>query len=191
MPMPDERLPLPALESMTEAQRAAAEQLIAGPRKGVKGPFIPLLRSPELLKRLEKVGEYLRFQSALPPRLAEFATLLVARAWSQQFEWVVHVPLAMKAGTSRETIDALREGRRPASMSDAEARVHDFVGELMTTRSVAQATYDAVVAELGEQGLIDLVGLVGYFTSISMVLNVARTPPEPNAEVELLPALPR
>ena len=186
-----ERLPLPAPESMTEAQRAAAERLRAGPRKAVKGPFIPLLRSPELMNRLEKVGEYLRFQSALPRRLSEFATLLVARAWSQQFEWVMHVPLALDAGTSRETINALREGCRPASMSDAEAKVHDFVCELLNTRGVAQATYESVVAELGEQGVVDLAGIVGYFTSISMVLNVARTPPEPNDEVELLPAFPR
>jgi 4-carboxymuconolactone decarboxylase len=191
MSMSLERLPLPSPESMTEEQRAAAERLRAGPRKAVKGPFIPLLRSPELMNRLEKVGEYLRFQSALPRRLSEFATLLVARTWSQQFEWVTHVPLALAAGTSRETIDALREGCRPESMSEAEAKVHDFVCELLNTRGVAQTTYESVVAELGEQGVVDLTAIVGYFTSISMVLNVACTPPEPNDAVELLPAFPR
>jgi len=191
MPLPQERLPLPSLEAMTEAQRAAANDLIAGPRKGVKGPFIPLLRSPELMTRLQKVGEYLRFQSSLAPRISEFATLCVARSWSQQFEWVVHVPLALKAGTSQEIIDAIREGRRPTSMSLAEAAVYDFVSELLTTKGVAQGTYDAVIGELGDQGLIDLVGVLGYFTSMCMILNVARTPPESGSDVDLLPSLPR
>ena len=191
MLLPDERMPLPPIDAMTEAQRAAANDLIAGPRKGVKGPFIPLLRSPELMSRLQKVGEYLRFHSAVPPNIAEFATLCVARAWSQQFEWVMHVPLALKAGTSKETIDAIHEGRRPTSMSPTEAVVYDFIVELTNTKGVAQATYDAIRSELSEQGLIDLVGILGYFTSMCMVLNVARTPPESGNEIDLLPAFPR
>ena len=93
--MNDDRMPPLPRERMTEAQRAAADELIAGPRKGVKGPFIPLLRSPELMARLQKVGEYLRFDSVLPPRLSEFTTLVVARHWTQQFEWFVHVQLAL------------------------------------------------------------------------------------------------
>jgi 4-carboxymuconolactone decarboxylase len=186
-----ERLPLPSLDAMSETQRAAANELSAGPRKGVKGPFIPLLRSPELMSRLQKVGEYLRFHSAVPPRIAEFATLCVARSWSQQFEWVVHVPLALKAGTSTETVDAIREGRRPSSMSPAEAAVHDFISELMSTKGVAQATYDGVVRELGEQGLIDMLGIVGYFSSMCIVLNVARTPPDSTRDADLLPTFPR
>ena len=123
---------------MNDAQRAAAAELIAGPRKAVKGPFIPLLRSPELLARVQKVGEYLRFDSALPPRLSEFATLIVARTWTQQFEWFVHVPLALAAGTSQSTIDALRDGRRPHDMSDDEALVHDFSVELLQHHGVVR-----------------------------------------------------
>ena len=186
-----ERLPLLSFDTMSEAQRTAANELIAGPRKGVKGPFIPLLRSPELMSRLQKVGEYLRFHSAVPPSIAEFATLCVARSWSQQFEWVMHVPLALNAGTTRETVDAIREGRRPSSMSPAEAVVHDFISELTNTKGVAQATYDSVLRELSEQGLIDLLGILGYFTSMCMVLNVARTPPEPANDIDLLPTFPR
>src|SRR5689334_6447342 len=104
-----ERMPPIPRDRMDEAQRAAADELIAGPRKGVKGPFIPLLRSPQLMARLQKVGEYLRFESALPRRLNEFVTLVVSRAWTQQFEWFTHVPLALQAGTSAKTIDSLRE----------------------------------------------------------------------------------
>jgi 4-carboxymuconolactone decarboxylase len=188
--MPMERMPPIPDDAMNDVQRAAAEALRAGPRKGVKGPFIPLMRSPELMSRLQRVGEYLRFDSALPPRLSEFATLIVSRAWTQQFEWAVHVPLALKAGTSQDTIDAVREGRRPVAMSDDEALVHDFCIELATHRGASDATYAACVARLGEQGVIDLVSLVGYFTMISMVLNVAGTPPEPGAGVAPLPPLP-
>jgi 4-carboxymuconolactone decarboxylase len=185
-----ERMPPLAREAMNDAQRAAADELIAGPRKAVKGPFVPLLRSPALMARLQKVGEYLRFDSVLPPRLSEFATLVVARAWSQQFEWAVHVPLALQAGTSAATVEALRAGRRPGDMSADEALVHDFVVELAAHRGVCDATYEAAAARLGEQGVVDLVALAGYFTLVSMVLNVAGTPAEPGAAVPPLPALP-
>lgn len=186
-----DRLPPLVREAMTEAQRTAADELIAGPRKGVKGPFIPLMRSPELMARLQKVGEYLRFGSALPPRLSEFATLLVARHWTQQFEWFVHVPLALKEGARADTIAALREGARPAAMSQHEALVHDFCTELQQQRGVSDDTYARALQALGEQGVIDLTALVGYFTLIDMVLNVAHTPNEPNEAVAALPPWPR
>jgi len=185
--LPDRMPPIPR-ERMTDAQRAAADELIAGPRKAVKGPFIPLLRSPELMARLQKVGEYLRFGSALPPRLSEFATLVVARQWTQAFEWGVHVPLAIAAGTDPATIAALREGGRPETMSPEEALVFDFLAELEADRGVSDARYAAAVTALGEQGVLDLLGLVGYFTTISMVLNVARTPADAPAGVAPLPA---
>jgi len=188
---PSMRMPPLAREAMNDAQRAAADELIAGPRKGVKGPFIALLRSPDLMARLQKVGEYLRFGSGLPARLTEFATLIVARDWTQQFEWFVHVPLALKEGVSQATIDALREGRRPASMAADETIVYDFVVELVSRRGTCDATYQAGVDRFGEQGVIDLVSLDGYFTLISMALNVARIPEEPNPAVTPLPPLPR
>ena len=186
----EDRMPPIPRERMTDAQRAAADELIAGPRKGVKGPFIPLLRSPELMARLQKVGEYLRFGSALPPRLSEFATLLVARQWTQQFEWGVHVPLAIAAGTDPRTIETLREGGRPSTMSAEEALVYDLVAELDAERGVSDARYAATVAALGEHGVLDLLGLVGYFATISMVLNVARTPADAPAGVVPLPTRP-
>lgn len=184
------RMPPLAREAMNEAQQAAADELTAGPRKGVKGPFIALIRSPQLMARLQKVGEYLRFDSAIPPRISEFATLVVSRDWSQQFEWAVHVPLALAAGVSAETVAALREGARPTSMAADEALVYDFVTELAARRGVSDASYRACVDRFGEQGLIDLVGIVGYFTLVSMVLNVARIPAQPDARVDALPPLP-
>ena len=185
------RLPLIAREQMTDAQRAAADELIAGPRKGVKGPFIALLRSPDLMARLQKVGEFLRFQSSLAARVSEFATLVVSRHWSQQFEWFMHVPLALKAGTSPETIAALREGRRPQSMSAEETVTFDFVTELQANKGVSDETYRQCVECFGEPGVVELTSLVGYFTLISMVLNVAHIPAETVAGIDPLPPLPR
>lgn len=189
MNLPD-RMPPLAREQMDEAQRAAADELIAGPRKAVKGPFIPMLRSPLLMQRLQKVGEYLRFDSALPTRLNEFATLIVARAWSQQFEWIVHAQAAAKAGTSAASIAALREGRRPTDMSDDEALVHDLVTELLAQRGWCDASYARAVARFGERGVVDLAALVGYFATVCGVLNIAHTPPELAEGVAPLPGLP-
>ncbi len=185
------RMPPLASEQMNDAQRAAAAALIAGPRKGVKGPFIALLRSPELMDRLQKVGEYLRFDSVLPAHVSEFATLLVARQWTQQFEWAVHVPLALKAGTAPAAIDAVRDGRRPDTLNADEQLVYDFATELAAHHGVCDATYAAVRARFGEQGCIDLTALIGYFALVSMVLNVAHIPAEPNNGVAALPPLPR
>ena len=185
-----DRMPPLAPDTMDDLQRAASAALIAGPRKGVKGPFIPLLRSPRLLTPLQLAGEYLRFDSALTRRVSEFATLVVSRQWTQQFEWRVHVPLAQQAGTSPETIEALRAGRRPPAMSAEEAFVHDLVIELTTQRGLSDATYAECIARFGERGTIDLVGLIGYFTLMSMVLNVARTPPDDAPGIAALPSLP-
>ena len=185
---PVDRMPPLAEPAMTEAQRNAAQALIAGPRKGVKGPFIPLLRSPELMDALGRVGEVLRFRSALPQRLAEFAMLVVSRDWTQQFEWAVHAPLALKEGVKEETLCQLAQGRRPAGMAVDEALVFDLCTELMRGRGLSDATYAEAVAALGEQGLIDLLATVGYFTTVSMIMNVAHTPAPPGSiPLELLP----
>jgi 4-carboxymuconolactone decarboxylase len=185
-----DRLPPLPYDRLDDAQRAAADELIAGPRKAVKGPFIPLLRSPELLSRVGKLGEHLRFHTVVSPRVSEFATLLVARACTQDFEWGVHVPLALKAGTSAATIDAVREGRRPADMNDDEACVHDFATELLQHHGVSEATYQAALARFGERGVVELASLVGYFVMVSLVLNVAHTPPEAELHVTPLPRRP-
>jgi 4-carboxymuconolactone decarboxylase len=176
-----DRMPPLADAAMNEAQRAAARALIAGPRGGVKGPFIPLMRSPELMDALGRVGEVLRFRSTLPQRLSEFAMLVVSREWTQQFEWAVHVPLALKAGVARETIEGLQEGRRPA-MAEDEARVYDLCHELLRNRGLSNATYVEAVRALGEQGLVDLLATIGYFTTVSMIMNVAHTPAPPGSE---------
>ena len=171
---PDRLPPLPA-GSLSPAQERAAAELASGPRGAVFGPFVPLLRSPDLLSPLQKTGEYLRYKSALPPRLSEFAILIVARRWNQQYEWHVHRPIAERAGVAPETIAAVSEGRRPDHMSVEEAVVHDFLQELQTHRSVSDTTYGRMLEQFGERGVVDLSALCGYYTTLAMVMNVART----------------
>lgn len=186
-----ERMPALSAEEMDPQQKAAAQALIDGPRGAVFGPFIPLLRSPELMDRLQKVGEYLRFQSAVESRLNEFVMLIVSRHWTQQFEWCMHYPLALKAGVKQEVLDALADGARPAGMADDEALAYDLCDELHRTHGLSDATYGRAVAHFGERGVIDMVALIGYFTTVSMVMNVARTPPMTNAAAQPLAAFPR
>ncbi len=185
-----ERLRALDLDEMTAAQRAVAEELIRGPRKGVKGPFIALLRSPELLDRVAKVGEHLRFHSALDPRINEFVTMVVARHLTNQFEWAVHVPLALKAGLAPETAAAVAESRRPDAMAVDEALAYDFAVELLNTHGVSDTTYRRAVEHLGEIGVVELATLVGYFVMVSWVLNVAHTPAPGDADVEPLCPIP-
>ena len=182
-----DRMPPLSPERMTNEQRQAAAELSAGPRGGVRGPFIALLRSPRLMSRLQKVGEYLRYESALEPRLAEFAMLIVARHLTQQFEWQTHYPLALKAGLAKEVAEALAQGARPRGMKPDEEALYDFCGELLQRHGVSDATYQRALEPLGERGVVDLVGLVGYFITVSLVMNVARTPEGETVTVPLEP----
>jgi hypothetical protein len=132
-----ERMSRIAPENMTEAQRKAAAELAAGPRGEVRGPFNVLLRSPELMSPLQKVGEYLRFKCALDRRIAEMATLIAARHWTQVYEWNAHHPLALKAGLKPEVAQAIAEGRRPTGMADDEEVVYDVLTEALQNKSVS------------------------------------------------------
>ena len=178
--------PIPVAE-MTPEQRAVAQEMAAGPRGSVIGPFIPALRSPEFTRRLQKVGEYLRYEPALPPRLREMAILLVARDWTQNFEWDVHAPIAEAEGLPRGIIDAIAAGRRPTPMPHEEALLYGFYMELQQTRAMTDTTYTEAVAAFGEQGVIDLVGIIGYYMTLAMIMNVARTPLAPGRTPALRP----
>src|SRR5262245_48591022 len=184
-----ERMPEIPEAKMTEEQKKAAAELKAGPRGEVKGPFVAFLRSPELMRRVQKVGEYLRFVCPIDKRLGEFAAIIGARAWSQQFEWWAHYRQALAAGLKREIADAVAEGRRPTGMAQDEEILYDFLTELINTKGVCDATYARAVGQFGEQNLIDLIGVVGYYTLLAMVMNVARTG-VPEGKPLPLPALP-
>jgi 4-carboxymuconolactone decarboxylase len=178
-------------ERMSAEQKSAAADLAAGPRGGVRGPFIALLRSPQLMNRLQKVGEYLRYHSVLERRISEFAMLIVSRRLTQQFEWQVHYPLALSAGLHKELADALAQGARPRGMSHDEEVTYDFCAELLQHHGVSDATYRRALECLAEQGVVELAGLVGYFITVSLVMNVAHTPAEPGNGVAPLEPFPR
>jgi 4-carboxymuconolactone decarboxylase len=171
-----DRMPPIPVEKRTEAQKRAIEEFKAARGADISGPFIPLLRSPEVMTRARAMGDYLRFKSSLPPRLSEFVILLTARRWTQQYEWNAHQPLALQAGIARDVVDAIAEGRRPGTMADGEEILYTFWDELQRNQSVSDATYARAVAKFGEAGVIDAVGITGYYTMLAMVLNTARTP---------------
>jgi 4-carboxymuconolactone decarboxylase len=154
---------------------------VAGPRGGVIGPFIPALRSPELMRRLQRLGEYLRYANVLGPRLTELAILLTARAWTQQLEWGYHAASAAEQGIPRRVIAAIARGKQPARMARKDAVVYEFFMALERKKSVGDAIYARAVAAFGEAGVIDLIGVIGYYTTLAMILNVARTPPPKGA----------
>ena len=172
---PDRMPPIPA-ERLTPQQKAVSDELVSGPRGALAGPFVPLLRSPGLMARVQKVGEYLRFESGLPDRIKELAILVVARHWSQGYEWMFHLPLALKAGVERETAQAIAEGRRPVGMTAAEAAAYEFLVELNESKCVGDAAYARALEAFGEAGVVDLTGFAGYYTLLAMTMNVARTP---------------
>ncbi len=185
-----ERLPMMPADAMSDAQREAADALIAGPRKAVFGPFIPLLRSPELMSRVGKVGEYLRFDAVLDVRIRELAMSLVARHVSNQFEWLMHAPLALKAGVPQASLDAIAAGKYPSSAAPDEAAAVDLVTELLQHHGVCDASYAAALRQFGEQGVVELTTLVGYFTMVCWVMNVARTPAQAQPGFDALGAFP-
>ena len=185
-----DRMPPIAPDKLTDAQRKAVEEFKAARSVDISGPFVPLLRSPEVLTRARALSDYLRYRSTLPPRLSELVILMTARAWTQNYEWNAHEPLARQAGLNAAVIKAIADGRRPEGMADDEEILFAFCDELRRNQSVSDPTYARAVAKFGEQGVIDTIGLTGYYTMIAMVLNTARTP-LPAGAPQGLPAFPR
>jgi 4-carboxymuconolactone decarboxylase len=181
----DRMPPIPA-DKMTEAQKQAVAEFTAA-RGTLSGPWVALLRSPEVVNRARGLSDYLRFKSVLPPRLSELVILITARQWTQQYEWNAHQALALKGGLSPAIAKAVAEGRRPEHMAEDEEVAYDFCMELHRNHSVSDATYGRALSKFGEQGIIDMIGLNGYYTLIAMVLNTARTPLPPGAAPALAP----
>ncbi len=166
-------------EEMSEAQKRVHDSLAGGPRGGVRGPFGALLRSPELADRVRELSDYLRFNTSLPARLNELAILITARFWEAEFEWFAHRPLALKGGLPESIANDLAQNRRPANMKPDEELVYDFCTALHRQHFVDDALFKRAVAMLGEQEVVDLIGVSGYYTLVSMVLNVAEIPLPP------------
>jgi 4-carboxymuconolactone decarboxylase len=170
-----DRLPSIPPAALTPEQTKASAAFKASRGVEVFGPFTPLLRSPELMLRVQKVGEYCRYENSLGLRLSEFIILLVARRHDQPLEWAIHAPIAARAGVPQPVIDMIAEGRRPDGMSAQEALIHDALTELWAHDAWSDATHTAVVAAFGEQGMIDLVVTASYYALLANVMNVART----------------
>jgi len=194
----DPRLTVLEPEQMDEAQRRMLAALLPGPRAAGDpnaaarlmrgGPFNVWMRSPELGERLQRVGAYIRYESSLHLRLNEFAILITARIWGSQFEWYAHHPLAIRAGLDPRIAQELAQGKRPAAMPEEEAAVFEFCLQLHRNRQVDEAAYARAKALFGERGVVDLIGVCGYYTAVSMTLNVGRVP-LPEGEPLPLPPL--
>jgi 4-carboxymuconolactone decarboxylase len=171
------RMPEIPPDKLTDAQKKALEQFAS--KRGAppaRGPFLALLRSPDVMTPAEILGEYLQFKTVLPPKLRELVILITARQWTQDTEWNSHVNIAVKDGLSLEIATALAAGQRPAGMSDDEAAVYDFCDELHRNQSVTDATYARAVKKFGEQGVVDIISVNGYYTWFAMIMNSVRTP---------------
>ncbi|HSH75866.1 MAG TPA: hypothetical protein VLA09_09310 [Longimicrobiales bacterium] len=180
------RLPEIPEDRLTEAQRSAIAEF--GEVRGrLSGPWHAIVRSPGMLNPARSLSDYLRFNSSLPPRLSEFVIIMTAREWTSQYEWNAHHRLAMEGGLSPDIARAVAEGRRPEAMAPDEAAVYDFCMELHRNKSVSDATYARALEQVGEQGIMDMIGLSGWYTLVSMVLNTARVPLPANATQRLDP----
>ena len=183
------RFPPLTREQMTDAQKRVYDSISSGPRGAVRGPsgpggaargpWGPLLSSPELTDRVQKLGEYLRFNSSLPARLSEFAIIINARFWDSKYEWSSHKPLAIKGGLAESIAQDLAQNKRPANMKPDEELVYDFCTTLHREHFIPDPLFKRAVAILGRAGVMDLIGVSGYYTLISMVLNVAEIPLPP------------
>jgi len=182
------RFPVLTPETLTKEQTKMLKSLLSGPRGGGdvtkasmnsalnRGPFNAWLRSPELGDRLQKVGEYIRFGSSMPQDLNEMAILITARYWTSQFEWFAHSALALKAGLDPKIIDALAKKKRPSKMTEQQASVYEFCTQLHHKKKVSDGAYARAVECFGEQGVMDMIAASGYYTAVSMTLNVAKVP---------------
>ena len=169
-----ERLPTIAPANYTAEQKQAAAEFEAARKVPVFGPFEPLMYSPQVMSQARAMGDYLRYKSAIGTTLSELAILITAREWTQDYEWYVHYPIALKAGIKPAVADAIADGRRPEGMSDDEDIVYQFSTELHRTRRVSDATFARAEARFGKQGVVDLTGINAYYTLLAMQLNMAQ-----------------
>jgi 4-carboxymuconolactone decarboxylase len=172
---------------MTPEQKAMVDNILAGPRTSLDGPFNVMLRSPEMGDLAQKFGASARFHSSLPPRLNEFVILITARFWTAQFEWQAHHKNALAVGLNPAIIDALAAGKRPTPMQPDEEAVYNFCTEVLTTKHASDAAFSAAKEKFGERGVVDMLAVMGYYQLVSMMLNVDNYPLPEGIPAELKP----
>lgn len=171
-----QRFPKLTTEEMSPAQREVAAEITAGPRGEVRGPFIAWIHHPELARRLQALGEQLRWKATLPPQLIELAVLICARRWTCQHEWFMHEKLARENKLEAAIIDSLSRNERPKSLSADQAAVYDFCKDLHASGRAGDAAFQAVRSRFGLEGALELIALSGYYSLMAMVLNTAGMP---------------
>jgi len=164
------RLPDIVVDKLDPEQRRVYDSIISGPRGTVPGPLRVWLNSPELCERAQALGAFCRYDTVLPPRLSELAIITVGAYWKAGYEWAVHAPIAQKAGLAQDVIEAIRRGQQPEFQRSDEAAVHAFIHELLNNRKVSETTHRKAESEIGSRGLVDLVGIMGYYGLISMTI---------------------
>jgi 4-carboxymuconolactone decarboxylase len=177
-------------DELSPAQKAWADMIAAPPRNAKFGnpPYRAYIRNPELAPRLSALSDYLRWNTSLPPRLSEFAILLTARQWTAQYEWFAHYPLALKAGLDPKILADVAAGRRPENMREDEAALYDLATALYRDKNVSDPVYKAAADRFGERGVMDIIGIIGYYDLVSMTLITMRAG-APNDSVPPLPVL--
>jgi len=174
-----------SIDTMTDRQKQVHDAITAGPRGQVRGPLALWLNRPDLADRAQALGQYCRYDSLLPPRLSELAILTTASVWKSEFEWAAHKPIGLKAGLSAHVVEALRTGAEPTFDNEDEAVIYAFSKNLHINRRVDDDLYARAVSVLGEDMVVDLTGLLGYYTLISMTINVFQLPPPEGIAPEL------
>jgi len=176
---PAYRLPTISEESLNPRQRALLDSIRSGPRGGkvsLGGPFGVYLHAPEFGDLTQQLGAFCRYKTSLAPRLSEFAILVTARQWRAQYEWHAHAAIAERAGVSTRTINDLKAGRVPTAAAKDERAIHAFIQELYKTKRVSDQTYSRVQQLLGDSGMVEFIGILGYYALVAMTLDVFRVP---------------
>lgn len=179
------RITLPDPEDMTPAQKQVFEDVINGPRGVVVGPLRAVIHSPELADRWQRLGEFVRYKTVFPEILSELAILISARRWNSDVEWGIHRRIAEGAGLEVDVIEAIRDGHAPSSEDERIGEIYAFVQELQMSAKVSDPIYIAIKDRWGEQGIVELTGLVGYYTMVAMMLNAHHVPFPPEVSSEL------
>ena len=170
------RLPEIPIDQYSAEQKAAAQEFEVARKKAPWGPFAMLMYSPQMMNNARSMGDYLRYKTAFDSHLSEFAILITAREWHQDYEWHIHYPIAIQSGLNPEIAKAIKEGRRPEGMSSDEAIVYDFTMELQRNKRVSDTTFAKTEKRFGKKGAVDLAGIAGYYTFLAMEMNMARHP---------------
>jgi len=172
----------------SDEQKIAAKEFEDARKVPIFGPFELLINSPHLMTQARAMGDYLRYKSSIGNKLSEFVILIIAREWTQDFEWSVHFPIAIREGIKQDVVQDIEQGKRPKNMSEDETIIYDFVMELQRNHQVSEDTFNSAKKHFGENGIIDIGGIMGYYTLLAMELNAAQYPTP--GEAKRLPRFP-